>query len=316
MLAFSDPAGAKACLALAAILEREGFAGKLSAFSNKSYDFYADWHMPVTVVSEGEESFHNVLPDWIFTGTSHPDSSGGFEWKLLKQAQEQGIFSVAFVDHWTSIGLRFQLKGETVLPDEIWLIDEHAKEAALRDGLPENRLRIRPNPYLEYIARYWQPQLNMKTILAEAGINATRYVLYAPDPVSLRNANGEWLFDEYSALADLLQATAGIPGLAVLVKPHPLQDMEALRKQMNSLSCEKDVSVAFAPRIDNLELMNGAALIVGFHSNFLIEAAALDKKILRYFPNSEEKDAIAHLSIGEKIGNALSLNNKVKAHLS
>ena len=307
LLAFSDPAGAKACLGLAAMLVHRGEASP-TLVSNRHHAFYADWSLTVEVVESFAVDALPQRPDWIFTGTSHPDSSKRFELGVLQQARAQGIPSTAFVDHWTNLRLRFvAADGSMVFPDQILLPDEKALALAVADGLPAALLQIAPNPYLEYIRTVWQPQMQPGAVWEAAGVPSvyTRYVLYAPDPISLRNGDGIWPFDEGSALADIAAALKDFPGTALLVKPHPLQPPGILTEAIAAANTYLPVYEVHAP--DNLELARAADLVIGFHSNFLLEAQAIGKKIVRYFPAGEHLDAIAHLATGCKVTDAREL---------
>jgi len=65
-----------------------------------------------------------------------------------KLARIRGMKSVAVLDHWTRYRERFEMNGELVLPDEIWVIDEPA-EMKVRRCLPSIPIRRIPNYYLE-----------------------------------------------------------------------------------------------------------------------------------------------------------------------
>ncbi len=315
LIVFSDPAGTKACLALAAMLRIEQPELSVIAYSNKEYDFYSHWDMKVNVVKSLDLNTLSEQPDWIFTGTSFPTSSACFEIKVVAQARAMKIPVYSFVDHWTNLTIRFELQNSLILPDRIFVLDETAKNIAIQSGLPSEALTILPNPYLTYIAKYWKSVLSSVEILKLVGsYNPTRaYVLYAPDPISLRNQEGKWGFDECSVLRDIAGAFPKDAGATLIVKAHPLQPMDTLQKVVKQAAETHGIQILFAPPVDNLELAKAATLIVGMHSNFLIEAHALGKQIVRYFPNSGDLDAIAHLNIGEKINNIESLKRKIHA---
>jgi hypothetical protein len=303
ILGFSDPAGAKACLGLAALLRAEQPGITLSLLSNKQYDFYADWDIPVQVAESFDLSAVMAGADWLFTGTSHPASSGGFELKLIRQARSMGIPSYAFVDHYTSFSLRFILDAEPVLPDHVLVLDEQARTNALTDGLDASLLQLMPNPYLSYISRLYCPGLDLQEVRDRLGItnSKARLVLYAPDPISLRNENGAWTFDELSTLDDLLTILNDCPGTFLAIKAHPLQPMAGLQCRLDAARAANHTTVVLAEGLPNLDLMLAADVVVGMQSNFLMEAHALGRPVLRYFPASAEQDALQHLEIGKKI---------------
>ncbi|MBS1630820.1 MAG: hypothetical protein JST27_12260 [Bacteroidetes bacterium] len=313
LIVFSDPAGTKACLALAALLQREQPELLVSAYSNKEYDFYSHWHTHVNVVESLDLNILPYRPDWIFTGTSFPTSSACFEIKAVAQAKTMNIPVYSFVDHWTNMRLRFELQHSLVLPDRIFVLDETAKKIAIQSGLPAETLAILQNPYLTYIAKCWRPELSSLEILEAAGsIHPTgSYILYAPDPISLRNQDGKWGFDECSALRDIASAWPKSTDATLVVKAHPLQPMGPILQVAKQAANTNNIQILFAPPVDNLELAHAAALVIGMHSNFLIEAAALGKCPVRYFPNSDELDAIAHLDIGIKVSSIDGLRKEI-----
>lgn len=313
LLAFSDPAGAKACLGLAALLKVRNPHKPLVLYSNKTYDFYSHWPFPVVVTEKVTADKLPFRPDWVFTGTSHPDSSKCFELHVLKQASKMHIPTYSLVDHWTNIRLRFTwAEGSLQLPDTVAVLDTKAYESAVLEGLPQSHLALTNNPYLDYIAQRWQPTETAEQILQKAGAPSeiTRYVLYAPDPISLRNDAGVWKFDELSALSDLAKALKQLKSpVALLVKAHPLQPMQPLVDHIASLKVQLFREIRIAPFVDNLDLAAAAMVVVGFYSNFLLEAIALNKPVIRYFPESTHLDALAHLNPGLKAATLTQLTD-------
>lgn len=313
LLAFSDPAGAKACLGLAAILKARNPAADLRLVSNKSYDFYTQWPTPVAVVGDAPRQF---TADWVFTGTSNPSFSRGFELEVIGAARSLGIPTWSFIDHWTAYALRFEIKGERIYPDRIIVVDEHARDGAIADGTPPQLLSIHCNPYLDFIRRFWSPSLTRQDIAAHFGIqaNANRILLFAPDAVSLHQEDG-WRFTEGDVLLDLIRMVESRRDIALLVKPHPLQPTSEWQRAVRRAE-QGGVPLTFADDSTNtLELINAADLIVGIQSNFLLEADALGKSIIRYFPASPEMDAIRHLQVGTTVETLDGLENAVAAVL-
>ena len=45
---------------------------------------------------------------------------------------------------------------------------------------------------------------------------------------------------------------------------------------------------------DPLELAHASDIVVGFYSNLLLEAEALGKNVIRYFPGKQEADLLRH----------------------
>lgn len=313
LIAFSDPAGAKAGLSVAKILASISPCSRVKVVSNKSYPFFTDWHLPVEVVDYLPETLPEDV-NWVFTGTSHPDSSHRFELHFLQLAKNRNIPSWSFIDHWTLMAMRFEDgKGNSILPDHIIVLDEYAKELAIADGLPAEKLELHKNPYLDYIENHWEPKqtniefrkrLNLDTDLP--------IVLYAPDPLTLRGEDVIYGYDEGQVLSELLEIASTIP-CQVLVKAHPLQPMDVLQSVIRN---NPQINVTLiSSQIDNLDLMANSDVIIGFFSNFLIEAAALGKSIIRYFPETSP-DLIGHLKIGVRVFGRKELLQQINSSLN
>ena len=102
IIVFSDPAGAKACLALASFLNKKN----IFIVSNRSYNFLNDFDK-ITVYffkKNISEYFELVKPDFVFAGTSFPDK---IELNFIEEAKKRDIETYSFVDHWINIRSRF-----------------------------------------------------------------------------------------------------------------------------------------------------------------------------------------------------------------
>jgi hypothetical protein len=287
-----------------------------TVISNKEYDFYKDWDIDISIQTSFNLKLQVDKPDWIFTGTSHPESSGRFELEIIKQAKRLSIPTWAFIDHWTALALRFQDRDGFTWPDKIIVLDDQAKALAIEDGIPNDLLCIHSNPYIDYIEQYWKPSIPANELKNSIGIKDTSatVILYAPDPLSLRNEEEVWGFNEGIVLKDLLEILKDIPNVVLLIKKHPLQPKGIMEDAILHLGYHH-IPVHFIKTINNLELINIADLVIGFYSNFLIEAAALHKKIIRYFPKTGELDPIKHLVIGERATSCIQFANLTKNEL-
>jgi hypothetical protein len=286
---FSDPAGTNACLALSRMFQKEfGIAPFL--FSNKKYFVGAAENFQLT---ETCPDFAALEIDCVFTGTSHPSSSGHFEVNCIRKAKHQNIYVVSFIDHWVNFKLRFEGLEQEEFPDEIWVVDQKAKELAISEGLNESCIRIRPNPYHEYLRTEWKPAYHNKEYLDKLLIPKDGFhILFAPDPLSLREGKETVGFTESEAFTDLIEAlnSAGSE-VRVIVKCHPLQP-----EGMFDGDIKTKIKTFIVREADVLELINVSDLVVGFYSNVLLEAEAIGKMVLRYFPGKNEADLLFHKS--------------------
>jgi len=136
------------------------------------------------------------------------------EHEARRLARERRTPTIAVIDHWTSYRERFVRYGELVLPDEIWVTDEHAAALA-REQLPGVPLRVQPNRYLE-------AQVAEVRALQGAPAPGAR-VLYVLEPI--RDAWGELpapgelaALDYFVASLAALDLDAATP---IRLRPHP-----------------------------------------------------------------------------------------------
>lgn len=308
LFVFSDPGGAKPVLALA-----EEHKNSL-VISDRTHAFYSDFDVEVKIVeSDYEKIIIDFSPDLIFTATSYR-SDIEREFHLL--AKKLNIPCYAFVDHWTAMAKRFQNKdGDLLIPQQVWVIDERAKELAMEQGIPESVLVIKGNPYYEWL-KNWKPVVNKSDFLKSAGVNNNRHLLvFAPDPLS--NVDGLKLygFDEITATHELVELFVRhqqeLTDWQLLIKPHPNQNMDKLKAAIT-----KDSSVMILPEnIDTNTTLYYADVVMGFFSNILIEATILQKPVLRYLPNEKIEDSIKELNIGTVVNRENVFHHLVQKHV-
>jgi len=310
---FSDPAGARACLAAAFLLRHHQPGARVRLFSNRVHTFGGD--APADLAVEQVDAVHTACfegSSFVFTGTSHPESSGAFELQAIDAAERLGLPTAAFVDHWVNFRLRFESDGRLILPGTILVIDEEARRRAIAEGLPADRLQIWPNPHLVYLARHWRPRGDRAATRRLLGLRdeQTFVILYAPDPIRMRDPDGRRGFDEIGATNDLLACLGGLGDrVQVLVKLHPLQPAEPLR---TVLASSPQVIVAGDRQTDVPELIHASDAVVGFFSNLLLEADALKRPVVRYYPGDRASDPLAHLTLGTRVGSVGALASELR----
>ncbi|HEX2608141.1 MAG TPA: hypothetical protein VHK91_12210 [Flavisolibacter sp.] len=291
---FSDPAGANACIALAAMIDVAGYE-KPILFSNSDYKGAIEHSFIISKVQE--------VPDWdsldvdmIFTGTSHPDSSHNFEVRCIRRAKELRKPVISFIDHWINFSLRFGDLPIEFLPDSIWVIDEGARKLALAEGLPAEKVVISGNPYQYYLKNIWKSSFTGKQYLNTIGIGSySKYLLFAPDPISLRLGKQQVGFTEYEVVEELISYVSTVDKDAVLIiKLHPLQPLPEFERLAETITTK----VILLKQAVNLpELLKAVDLVIGFYSNVLLDAMAVGTKVIRYFPGKEEYDLLNQATI-------------------
>jgi hypothetical protein len=128
-----------------------------------------------------------------------------------KAAKRQGIRSIAVLDHWTNYVERFNRDGETVLPDEIWVVDRYAEQLARR-LFPEIMVSRHKDCYAEQ-------QIEGITPVSATTPNE---ILYLLEP-----ARSEWGRGEPGEFQALRFFLACLPQLSlpevtsICLRPHP-----------------------------------------------------------------------------------------------
>ena len=319
---FSDPAGARACLAAAFLLRQRRPAARIRLFSNRVHTSGGETLPDLAV--EHADAVDAACFDgasYVFTGTSHPDSSGSFELHAIEAAERLGLPTAAFVDHWVNFRLRFESDRRLILPRTILVIDEEARRRAIAEGLPADRLQIWPNPHLVYLARHWRPRAGRAATRRLLGLGDEQafVILYAPDPIRMRDPGGRRGFDEIGATRDLLTCLGGLGDrVQVLAKLHPLQPAEPIRTLLAGspqviVAAEGPTDVRQTDRqTDVPELIHASDAVVGFFSNLLLEADALKRPVVRYYPGDRASDPLAHLTLGTRVGSVGELASELR----
>ena len=158
--------------------------------------------------------------DWLLCGTGWQSD---FERVAILLGKEAKIKTIAFLDHWVNYTARFLDNGRVILPDEIWVGDEHAKEIAEKE-FPEIRVALQPNPYVDDLMR----ELDVLKIEGSDSSLNKGNILYVCEPVrehALRYHGDEryWGYTEEEALKYFLHH---IPVLffdvtGIVLRPHP-----------------------------------------------------------------------------------------------
>ena len=294
LFVFSDPGGAKPCLALMS----ECTPKDVIAVSDRIYPFYKDFQVPVIFLDENYDSIIQAFaPDLIFTGTSYTSS---IEKEFIALAKLYAIPCWSFVDHWTSISKRFRNEKHILnLPDLIWVIDERAKDIAVEEGIDSEKLAISDNPYHHWLSN-WQPAHSRVQFLEKAGISDQnkKIIVFAPDPLSNVDGRSAYGFDELVAAEKLVELLKDnrpqINNWVFLIKTHPNQNIGELARIFKG---QNDCKI-LPSDIDTNETIYFADVVIGFFSSFLIEANIMAKPVIRFLDSLSHNDPFEKLDIG------------------
>lgn len=223
---------------------------------------------------------NDVKPNIIITGTSANDAT---EKTLWKEAQALGIKSIAILDHWVNYGIRFSKYGlkdidkfEKIcdfLPSFIIVMDEFAKKEMTKEGVPEDIILALGNPHFDKVLKNSE---NVLDVRAEFAKNDETLIVFGSEPYTEDYGLGE----EKTVLKDLIEATKN-KNVKIVVKLHPKEDFSKYKEFENEVILNKETNPA--------EIMKAADIVVSMTSMFLIEAMIMNKKILSYQPNEQDK---------------------------
>ena len=189
-----------------------------------------------------------------------------FERQAVLVAREIGARTVQVIDTWYNYARRFTDFSRQELPDEIVVIDSIAREEAIAEGLPAERLVIGGQPWLECAPR--RPRAPRDHVL----------ILGAP----IRRDYGDTLgYDETDIAMMVLQAMNLAPNCFARTwyGPHPEQS-----RLPEGLAGEMEVVA------DGASMLARAGTVVGAFSSPMVEAYLSGAKVISIQPGGNPHD--------------------------
>lgn len=193
----------------------------------------------------------------LITGTSW---NSDIEIKAIIAAKKYNLNTIAILDYWSNYKSRFYYEGSFIFPDNIFVMDEHAKNEAIEDGIPSNIIRIVGQPYLDKFINKEKKVSRKRT-----GFLFISQPLHKLYDVSLG-------YNEYLVMEDLLKI-AEITKNQLYIKFHPKDDK-------NFISMYKKYSIE-----ENKSIFDSFELIIGMSSMMLLELSLLGENVVSYQPN-------------------------------
>ena len=295
LFVYGDAAGAKATLSLVCLLKQQEQLSDYILLANNKYDFEDTFGLDIQYPDDNWQSLLNgVQFDYIFTGTSIPKYSS-LENEVIRWGRDKAISTYAFIDYWANFKIRFTYMDELVYPDEVWVVDEHAKHLATKDGIPSNLVRVSGNPYYVFL-KQWHPVLNRNAFFRSIGIdsNNVKIILFAPEALSDANGKAYYGFDETTVLETLIDVLLTLKDpdpFLLLVKPHPLQQIEKLTSIIDRVKSGQ-LNIGLIQNVDTNTLLYHVDLIIGMFSNILVEASFFNSNIIRFLPKKPKEDVL------------------------
>jgi hypothetical protein len=231
----------------------------------------------------------------VLTGTSW---ASDLEKLAIKLAKKHQVKVVSFLDSWVNYLERFQLEGEQILPDEIWVGDKYALEIA--EGTFEKiTIKLIDNPYLLDI-RDEIESLKSKSNTVEGNLN----ILYVCEPVSdhaykSRGREDAFGFTEFEAMALFISHLRKIANsdkkVNVRIRPHPSEPSNKYDSYININSGQTTVSKSCDTTL--VEDCAWSHWVVGINSMALVVALLAGKDVFCCIPGHSRPFGLPHAEI-------------------
>lgn len=230
-----------------------------------------------------ERSFPNAstgtLVDSLLNAKSLLSGTGwasNLEHEARIMARKLGIKSVAVVDHWTDYRNRFIRNGEEVLPDEIWVVDEHAQKLAETE-FPDTHIVQVPNLYLDGLVN------EVLSNEANSPRGGQSHVLYVLEPIRQAwgavNQPGEFqALDFFSEQIGLLRLGTN-PSIKLRLHPS-----DAIGKYDQWMEAHQDLQITLDDSLFLAESIAWSDVVVGCQTYAMVVAAAAGKRVISSIP--------------------------------
>ena len=223
-----------------------------------------------------------LRPNFVITGTSAADMT---EKKLKKSARENKIQTMAILDHWVNYNrftpyscneLRENKRYNELefLPDYYIVMDEYAKEEAVKECIPADIIYPLGNPHFEAV-RQELAQIDSSKLRYDLVGNKEKLVVWGSEPYIEDYGHGM----ELESLKDVVNLTP--KNWQLVIKPHP-------RETENKFSEFNHIKIA--RNVNSREIIKAADLVMSMTSMFLIEAIIAGKPTLSYQKDETDKN--------------------------
>lgn len=202
--------------------------------------------------------------------------ASNLEHDARKLARKTGIKSVAVVDHWTNYRSRFIRNGEEVLPDEIWVVDNHARKIAETE-FPDTPIVQLPNLYLDNLVK------EVRSNEARLPRGVENHVLYVLEPIRQVWGSGNQL-GEFQAL-DFFVKQMGLLRLgdnpSIKLRLHPSENIGKYDKWVEA---QKGLTITLDDSLNLAESIAWSDVVVGCQTYAMVVALVAGKRVISSIP--------------------------------
>ena len=215
----------------------------------------------------------------ILTGTSL--GSNTIDKKGILFAKKWNLKCFSIIEHWSWYKKRFESNNQIILPQKIFVNDKKAKDDAISEGLPSEKLVILGNPVLEdHLTRSSnQRNKNKKELRRNYNLEEDKIIIcfISESLTEFRKGNDELGFDEFEVFGKLKKYFHD-QKYHILVKSHPEDCKNKFGKPNKKIS--------YIEKIPTEDLASLSHKIIGMGSMLLIELSFYRNDIISFRPNS------------------------------
>jgi hypothetical protein len=230
--------------------------------------------------------------DFAISGSSLGNS---LDKKIIRWAKKNNILSISVIEHWTLFRKRFLLKKKYYYPDFILVNDNIAKQLAIADGIPREKIIISGNLILKKV-------LERKKKIK---ILKNKNILFISEPISEEYSKAMlslYGYDEFKTLEYIIKNKPN--DFKITIKIHP-------KENINKYS--KFKSLVRIIRNKNLNIMSkNYYYIIGMTSMLLIELGIIRNDIISFRPNSKIKFFACKVGLAQNVTSEITLKKYFK----
>lgn len=239
---------------------------------------------------------------WLLVGTSWESN---LEKLAISKAKNLGIKTVAFLDHWVNYLERFELNGNTILPDEIWVGDKDAERIANKT-FNKTPVIFYPNPYFEDLKD------EISSIEEKKNYKKKLNILYVCEPISehasKQHGNENYFgYTESDALKYFLKNFNIFhkPINSIIIRLHPSES----KNKYLWLKNFKNLPIRFSKKKKLIEEVISSDIVVGCESMAMVVALFAKKSVISTIPPGGRPCQLPHSEI-QNLQNLLKIKNK------
>ena len=211
--------------------------------------------------------------------------------------------------------------------NEIWVIDNKAKEKAIIEGIPASLIKVKGNPYY-YKVNNFSPNTSKTDFFKKYELDIKKkLILFISDDIKLNfktNSLKKCIlgYDEYSILESILEALHNLDkrqnldfnNYQLLVKLHPKSDIKKFDYLLDKYD---NIIFSVLQKCDPLLINYYSDYVIGMFSNMVIESFLMNKRLLRIQLGHIGDDLIMINGLRDKyVNNKQNLLEQLKTFLN